>query len=134
LFHPKLISRNFSVLPWICNNNASSTVLHPIPVTKTSSVPTTIIPIGRMILPNGRQQQQQLQVRNKHSFKTHKGVAKRIRVRGKGKLVRNKVGHQHNTGHLRRASKNKRGCSTTSIGDKKMEKKYRIVLGVLGKK
>jgi ribosomal protein L35 len=93
---------------------------------------TQMIPPGMMVLPSRRPFPQQ--VRTKHSFKTHKGVAKRIRVRGKGKLVRNKVGHQHNTGHLKRASKNKRGCSTTSIGDKNMDKKYRMALGVFGKK
>ena len=77
-------------------------------------------------------QQQQQFIRGKHSMKTHKGIAKRFTVRGKGSLRRTRAGRQHNTGWKSRGRINKLGLGGT-VRVKKIDRALKICLGVLSK-
>ncbi|GAX26176.1 hypothetical protein FisN_18Hu293 [Fistulifera solaris] len=68
-----------------------------------------------------------LWTRAKHTLKTNRSVARRFRVRGNGSLIRNKAGHQHNTGYKSRSRSNRLGQST-SIKEPKMEKKLQRLI------
>jgi len=63
--------------------------------------------------------------------KTNKSVKKRIKVTGTGKLKYAKVGRRHLNAHM--TPKRKRQLRTAGvIGDRpKVQKKYKIALGVL---
>jgi large subunit ribosomal protein L35 len=63
--------------------------------------------------------------------KTNKSVKKRIKVTGTGKLKYAKVGRRHLNAHM--TAKRKRQLRTAGvIGDRpKVQKKYKIALGVL---
>ena len=74
-------------------------------------------------------------LRGKKSLKTHKGVAKRFRVRGgsghkRSTLVHMHSGAQHNTGYRSRAAINKLGQSKP-VSNKKVERKMKMCLGIL---
>lgn len=75
---------------------------------------------------------QQQQLRLKHTMKTHKGIAKRFKVRGKGNLRRTCAGRQHNTGFKPRRRINKLGLGG-SVKPKSIDRKIKICLGILGK-
>lgn len=63
--------------------------------------------------------------------KTNKSVKKRVRVTGTGKLKYGKVGRRHLNAHMK--SKRKRQLRRAGIiGDRpKVQKKYKIALGLL---
>jgi large subunit ribosomal protein L35 len=63
--------------------------------------------------------------------KTNKSVKKRIKVTGTGKLKHGKVGRRHLNAHM--TGKRKRQLRAAGIiGDRpKVQKKYKIALGVL---
>jgi len=71
--------------------------------------------------------------RGKHTMKTHKGIAKRFKVRGNGSLRRSCAGRQHNTGKKSRHRINKLGQGGI-VRPASMERKIKIALGVLGKR
>lgn len=70
--------------------------------------------------------------RSKHTMKTHKGIAKRFKVRGNGSLRRTCSGRQHNTGWKNRRRINKLGMGST-VKTKSIDRGLKICLGVLGK-
>ena len=70
--------------------------------------------------------------RSKHTMKTHKGIAKRFKVRGNGSLRRTCSGRQHNTGWKSRRRINKLGLGST-VKTKSIDRGLKICLGVLGK-
>jgi len=78
------------------------------------------------------QQQQQQQLRLAHTMKTHKGIAKRFKVRGNGSLRRTSAGRQHNTGFKPRRRINKLGLGG-SVKPKAIDRKIKLCLGILGK-
>mmetsp|Transcript_2369 Transcript_2369/g.2859 ORF Transcript_2369/g.2859 Transcript_2369/m.2859 type:complete len:108 (+) Transcript_2369:45-368(+) len=62
-------------------------------------------------------------------MKSNRSAAKRFRIRGNGKLVRNQQGAQHNTGYRSR-NRNNRVRQSTGIKNKKLERKMkRLILG-----
>jgi len=65
-------------------------------------------------------------------MKTHKGIAKRFKVRGNGSLRRTKAGRQHNTGPKPRRRINKLGLGGT-VKTKAIDRKLKIMLGILGR-
>ena len=70
--------------------------------------------------------------RSKHTMKTHKGIAKRFKVRGNGSLRRACSGRQHNTGWKSRRRINKLGLGST-VKTKAIDRGLKICLGILGK-
>ncbi|MFW5998172.1 MAG: 50S ribosomal protein L35 [Bacillota bacterium] len=59
-------------------------------------------------------------------LKTHKGIAKRIKKTGKGKLKRNKAFHSHIL--TKKNGKKKRHLRKSKILDKAYQKKYKKLL------
>lgn len=63
----------------------------------------------------------------KATIKTHKGAAKRFRVRGSGSIKRNKGGVSHNSGYKTRQRCNRLG-QTDGIKEPSIEKRIRRLL------
>ena len=82
------------------------------------------MPCGSSVLPHGGDMTKTNRTEDMPKQKTHKGTAKRVRVTGTGKLMREQAGNQHKFEH--KSSRQKRRLEKDQVmspGDTKTLKK-----------